>query len=194
MMYWLVSFCLLLELVLITNSIGVQCFQRRAWRRDRKLGRVYRPAKESLMSTRSKGQDMDCIVKNAEKNARIRVVPFNDLQHDVAGEAAMRHEMEKFYPKLQLCSKSITNDNYKTVKSRFKHLQAKHPAKEPPLAERPHKQVSLFFCVLGFYLLFRVTFEDTCFVFLVYATDPCRGESNEKEENTADEALNPNVS
>lgn len=83
---------------------------------------------------------------------RIRMTPISDTAPDAgmcfkmfggnfscfsAVEAAMRHDMEKFYPKLKIQPESITNDNYKSVKSRFKHVSQKHLSKEPPIPDRP---------------------------------------------------------
>jgi translation elongation factor EF-Ts len=86
-------------------------------------------------SYNKKKRDLICIQTNAEKNVRLRVASSTDNQPDASAEAIMRHEMKKFYPKLQLQTQSITNDNYKTVKSRFNIT--KHPATEPMIPDRP---------------------------------------------------------
>ncbi|KAI6227139.1 hypothetical protein M3Y95_00695000 [Aphelenchoides besseyi] len=155
--------CLVYELLHLLLSVVFisQCLYSRAWKRERQL-RPQVPNQQPQPGLRADG--------------RVRVVPFVEPP-DAATEAALRHDMMRFYPKLQLQPESITNSNYQTIKTRFEKSLGKHPTKEPQLPERP-------LCTN------KITFDDTCLVYVVYGNDVCRGEA-EKEENTLDEAIKP---
>uniref|UniRef100_A0A7E4USB4 Uncharacterized protein n=1 Tax=Panagrellus redivivus TaxID=6233 RepID=A0A7E4USB4_PANRE len=107
---------------------------------------------------------------NLDVTHKVEAVPLHEMP-EAGAEACLRHEMLKWYPRLELQKESITNENYKTA---AKRLGVKpHPAKEPEMNFAkldPNR---------------HVTFADSCLVYIVYENDVCRGEI-EKEENTAD--------
>lgn len=55
-----------------------------------------------------------------------------------------------------------------------------------------YKQICFFFSLICVSRIFRVTFDDTCLVYLIYADDNCRGEP-EKEKKTKDKAVDHSV-
>ncbi|CAD5229319.1 unnamed protein product [Bursaphelenchus okinawaensis] len=112
------------------------------------------------------------LVMNSDKNVKLKVLQLGEPL-DAPVEAAMRHEMKSFYPRLKLKDESITNDNYTTVKERFPEAFKPHPSRAPTFVEER-------MCTN------TITWDKECDVYIVYGIDPCRGEL-EKEENTVDD-------
>uniref|UniRef100_A0AC34GG32 Uncharacterized protein n=1 Tax=Panagrolaimus sp. ES5 TaxID=591445 RepID=A0AC34GG32_9BILA len=62
-----------------------------------------------------------------EQPRRIEAIPFNE-QPDPLPEACMRHEMLKWFPKLELQSQTITESNFQSLRTKLK-LKS-HPKNE----------------------------------------------------------------
>uniref|UniRef100_A0A1I7Z3H6 AGC-kinase C-terminal domain-containing protein n=1 Tax=Steinernema glaseri TaxID=37863 RepID=A0A1I7Z3H6_9BILA len=120
---------------------------------------------------------LGCIATNAmqrEKKRRkshVDILPLVEMP-DTGKEAWIRHEQQKWFPKLRLMPQSITNDNYATVKEQF--------------GFEPHPKEAPKFVIEKKFPSYTVNFAETCHVYLVYGDDPCRG-AQEKDENTMDE-------
>uniref|UniRef100_A0A914Q784 Uncharacterized protein n=1 Tax=Panagrolaimus davidi TaxID=227884 RepID=A0A914Q784_9BILA len=107
----------------------------------------------------------------------IEAIPVNEAP-DALPEACMRHEMLKWFPKLELQPQTIIESNYESFRSKLN------------LKPHPKNENSPKFPAID--LNRKVTFSDKCLTFVVYDNDLCRGENGgEKEENTQDIAPSP---
>ncbi|KAI1707974.1 hypothetical protein DdX_12210 [Ditylenchus destructor] len=109
--------------------------------------------------------------ENENHVIRVKIPSGQDLC-DAAQDAKNRHDAQSdLFPSLHLQTKSITNSNYHLAKTEFGFL--------------PHEKIETCFVQPTVLPSTRLTFADTCLVYVVYGNDDCRGEI-EKEENTID--------
>ncbi|KAI1730496.1 hypothetical protein Ddc_03195 [Ditylenchus destructor] len=109
--------------------------------------------------------------ENENHVIQVKIPSGQDLC-DAAQDAKNRHDAHSdLFPKLHLQRESITNSNYHLAKTEFGFL--------------PHEKIEACFVPPTVLPSTRLTFADTCLVYVVYGNDDCRGEV-EKEENTID--------